>query len=282
MKNMLLRLFLFLPAVVTLMYNAYAATENSYERVQWEKRGNDTYYCVDITDENLKPHSWLSPILCGESLYSFSPKEQLEKMAKAGVIRGIPGVGKTFGWKVWSNSDYGKVGYEGTTTVPKACSGTDDKEYKSEPTLLQWGCRDEGEDYYNIDIYDANGKPVELGAACKLGDCSKPGLHNLDPTKLKLPVGKYTWKVCSIRSWSNNQWRCGNTGFEGTFQVGSEGKNLFNTHCIECHKDLSKVASGKDPARIRTVIANVTQMNKLNSLTDADLKKIADYINNPD
>jgi len=281
MRNAFLRHFRFLLIVlVSYTLNAHAASESTYESVQWNKRGNDTFYCFDITDENLKPHPWLAPVICGDNLFRFSPREHLEKMVRDKTTMSLPGVGKVFGWKVWSNSGYGGAGYEGIITVPKNCVD-DGISYTSTSELIQWACRgDDG--YYTIDILKEDGVTmVKQDAVCQSGkgNCAL-GLHKFDPRTLGLSPGRYKWKV-----WSSPSGMWGGKDFEGDFQMGSEGKVLFSTHCSECHKDPkdSKIATGVDPVRIREAIASkVPQMNKLNSLDSDILQKIANYIKNPD
>ena len=280
MRNAFLRHFRFLLIVlVSYTLNAHAASESTYESVQWNKRGNDTFYCFDITDENLKPHPWLAPVICGDNLFRFSPREHLEKMVRDKATMSLPGVGKVFGWKVWSNSGYGGAGYEGIITVPKNCVD-DGISYTSTSELIQWACRgDDG--YYTIDILKEDGVTmVKQDAVCQSGkgNCAL-GLHKFDPRTLGLSPGRYKWKV-----WSSPSGMWGGKDFEGDFQMSSEGKILFSTHCSECHKDPkdSKIVVGSDPARIRNAIATIQKMNKLNSLDSDILQKIANYIKNPD
>ena len=200
-------------------------------------------------------------------------------MVRDKATMSLPGVGKVFGWKVWSNSGYGGAGYEGIITVPKNCVD-DGISYTSTSELIQWACR--GDDsYYTIDILKENGVDmVKQDAVCQSGkgNCAL-GLHKFDPRTLGLSPGRYKWKV-----WSSPSGMWGGKDFEGDFQMGSDGKILFNTHCSECHKDPkdSKIAVGSDPARIRNAIATIQKMNKLNSLDSDILQKIANYIKNPD
>jgi hypothetical protein len=285
MQNAFLRHFRFLLIVlVSYTLNAHAASESTYESVQWEKRGNATFYCIDITDENGKVHPFLQAVKCGENFYHFSPKEYLVNMRNNGLrdTPSLPEDKKRFGWKVYArDAGYAGPGYEGI--IEANCVDTNNKPYPTSAPgklPLEWGCRLGTDDYYySINILKEDGSAFKESAACSGNNCPN-GLHRFDPTSLNLPAGKYKWQI-----WSYPSKKLGGEGFEGSFQMGSEGKVLFSTHCSECHKDPkdSKIATGVDPVRIREAIASkVPQMNKLNSLDSDILQKIANYIKNPD
>jgi len=188
--------------------NAHAF-ESTYEKIQWDKRGNDTFYCIDITDEKYQVHPWLQALQCGENLYTFSSKDYVSNTMKRGDL--MPGT--KFGWKIWSKSGYGGNGYEGIVTV-QSCAG---QSYVSSSGNLQWGCRN-NDSFYCVDILNNNGGFVKQAAACN------EGLHSFSPTSLNLGSGNYKWKV-----WSNSGY--GGNGFEGDFTVAQNcvGQSYLST-----------------------------------------------------
>jgi hypothetical protein len=93
---------------------APAATyESTYELIRWGNRNTDSYYCINILDENWEPSPDHTPIACGEGLHFWSPKSYVINDLKAPDL--APGVG--FTWKVWSPSGYGGEGFEGKVVV---------------------------------------------------------------------------------------------------------------------------------------------------------------------
>jgi hypothetical protein len=185
------------------------AFESTYEKIQWDKRGSDTLYCIDITDEKYQVHPWLQALTCGENLYTFSPKDYLSNTMKRGDL--MPGT--KFGWRIWSKSGYGGNGYEGVVTVQN-CVG---QPYVSSSGNLQWGCRN-NDSFYCVDILDSQSKFVKQAAACN------EGLHSFSPISLNLGSGNYKWKV-----WSNTGY--GGNGFEGDFTVAQScvGQSYLST-----------------------------------------------------
>lgn len=85
--------------------------QSTYEDIQWSCRGDDTFYCIDICDENWNIYSGLQALECGENLHSWSPKNYINN------VLGIPDSalsGFSFNWRVWSPGGYGGEGFEGT------------------------------------------------------------------------------------------------------------------------------------------------------------------------
>jgi len=185
-------------ALLLTSSNLSASYESSYEQIQWNPRGTDSFYCIDITDEKFQVNPWLQALWCGENLYSFSPKSYLNQMKRNHSLT----ADTRFGWRVWSASGYGGKGYEGIITVP-SCVG---QPYLSSSDLVQWGCRG-NDSFYCIDILDTRGNFVKQAANC--GD----ELHRFLPASLDLAVGTYRWKV-----WSNSGYG-GWAQFEGQFTV---------------------------------------------------------------
>jgi hypothetical protein len=188
--------------VALLLFASYHSSlfayESSYDRIQWDKRGDDTFYCIDITDDKFQVNPWLQALFCGENLYSFSPKDYLNQMQRSNSLA----AGTRFGWRVWSPSGYGGHGYEGIVTV-QSCVG---QPYLSSSALLQWGCRG-NDSFYCIDILDTRDNFVKQRAMC--GE----GLHQFFPASLDLAAADYRWKV-----WSNSGYG-GWAQFEGQFTV---------------------------------------------------------------
>ena len=89
--------------------------QSQYELVQWNTRDNDTFYCIDICDENWNVYDGLRALVCGDGLYSWSPKNYINN------VLNIPDSalsGFKFNWRVWSSNGYGGEGFQGTVVVP--------------------------------------------------------------------------------------------------------------------------------------------------------------------
>jgi len=263
MRNLYLALLL----LFAVYHPAVSAYESSYDKIQWDKRGNDTFYCIDITDDKFQVHPWLQALSCGENLYSFSPKDYLNQMKRSNSLA----TGTRFGWRVWSPSGYGGNGYEGIVTV-QSCVG---QPYVSSSNNLQWSCRG-NDSFYCVDILDTRGNFVKQAAMCN------EGLHNFAPSSLNLGAGDYRWKV-----WSNSGY--GGDGFEGQFAIAgttvtpaASGKVLFSEHCARCHGSPNNVREAASAAVTRSAISrNKGGMGSLSFLSDAQLTEIAAYVQNP-
>lgn len=86
---------------------------STYDLIQWGNRGGDTFYCLDICDENWNVYDGLRALYCGEGFHSWSPKQYLNN------VIGIPDPsGLRFRWRVWSPGGYGGAGFEGEVVVP--------------------------------------------------------------------------------------------------------------------------------------------------------------------
>jgi len=175
---------------------------SSGDKLQWGCRNNDSFYCVDILNNNggfVKQAA-----ACNEGLHSFSP-------TSLNLAAG------DYKWKVWSNGGYGQNGFEGqftvkAATVAQSCTG---QSYLSTSDKLQWGCRS-NDTFYCVDILNNNGGFVKQAAACS------EGLHSFSPTSLNLASGDYKWKV-----WSNGGY--GGNNFEGNFNVASKTTPVTTT-----------------------------------------------------
>ena len=251
------------------------AYESTYDRIAWEQRGNDTNYCLDITDENWRIYPGYRALVCGENLYSFSPRD---------YVRGILGYdlpdGVRFNWRIWSPSGYGQPGFEGTVIVGNTCH---DAAYSSTSNLLQWGCRLQ-DTYYCVDILDSNGQMLRQAAAC--GE----GLHDFSPAQLNLGAGTYNWEVWSP---SRNQ-QDNNDSFKGSFSIAgaaspeSEGASTYAEHCAACHgndpfnRGRDGIGGAIDPNRTRSAInSNKGGMGFLSFLSNQSLSNIASFLQNP-
>ncbi len=169
-------------------------------RVTWGKRGNDTFYCVDVAQRTSEGLQILHrAAACGENLHTWSPLH----------VNLAPG---SYEWFTWSASaqdhlnlgDSTNEGLHGWITVSAAGSSEN---------LLEWQRRN-GDAYYCLDIFDANGNMARQAAAC--GD----GLHSYAPRDLNLPAGDYRWKAWSpsVKDYFGAQ-----PGFEGGFRSSGCG-----------------------------------------------------------
>lgn len=89
--------------------------QSTYNLAHWGIRGDDTFYCIDICDENWNVYEGFRALVCGDGIYSWSPKNYINN------VLGIPDSalsGFKFNWRVWSQSGYGGQGFEGTVTCP--------------------------------------------------------------------------------------------------------------------------------------------------------------------
>ncbi|MEA1973582.1 MAG: hypothetical protein U9N34_09900 [Candidatus Cloacimonadota bacterium] len=84
--------------------------QSTYEMVEWGNRGDDTFYCIDICDQNWNIFEGFQALECGENFHSWSPKQFLNDL---GIYDGTI-AGFTFNWRVWSPGGYGGNGFEGT------------------------------------------------------------------------------------------------------------------------------------------------------------------------
>lgn len=85
--------------------------QSTYNLVQWENRGVDTKYCIDICDENFNIFPGLQALQCGEGFHSWSPKDYINNTL--GIHDGLL-TGFKFNWRIWSDSGYGGEGFEGS------------------------------------------------------------------------------------------------------------------------------------------------------------------------
>jgi len=293
MKNMLLRFTqLCLVALMTgYAFSAYADYKSTYESIEWNKRKNHDYYCIDIVDadavnDTSRVNPWLQAVKCDKLFFSFSPKAHVEKMLQDGTRKYPLSPGQKFGWRVFSKQEstddwnYGEEGYSGIVEVPRKCAAQDNLPHVANDDSAQWGCRND-DDYYTLDVFDEQGKNSIISDYCSKGSKCGTNIHKFDLAKLELGVGTYMWKV-----WSPSGGAPGGTGFEGKFVVtaSSKGKALFSEHCMGsgCHsnaKDSNKIAIGANWSSIRAAIDQNkgTVMGKL-KLTNEQLQQIAEYI----
>jgi hypothetical protein len=176
--------------------------QSTYDELQWEPRGQDTQYCLDVTDENWNIYPGLQAIACGENLYRFSPRQYVHDVYHIELAPGF-----TFYWRVWSPGGYGGNGFEGVVRVGEDCG----LPYRSDAEGLQWGCRFR-DTYYCLDIFDADWKVIATPHVC--GE----NLHSFDPRELRslnLSTGTYYWKVWSPSAY--DYWR-EQKYFEGQFK----------------------------------------------------------------
>jgi len=251
---------------------AMAGYQSSYATIEWEQRGNDSNYCLDIVDEAGNIAYGLKAITCGDGLHTFAPQAYVRETLNIDLPTGF-----SFFWKVWSPSGYGQAGFEGQVVVGGGCQG---QGYSSTAEALQWDCRGQDSNYC-VDILDANGMMLNQAVAC--GE----GLHSYAPSNLNLPAGTYNWKVASNSGY-------GQAGFEGSFQIGASnsaqavGGQLYATNCASCHgnnpvtQGRNSIQRGVNPMATRNAInGNKGGMNFLGFLSDTELANIAAYIQNP-
>ena len=212
-------------AVGLLCQNTVFAYQSSYDLVQWDSRGEDQEYCIDITDTDWQIHSGLQSIQCGEGLHEFSPRAFVNKSN----LQLEPGF--TFRWRVWSNSGYGGNGFEGEIVVGETCGQT----YRSDTERLQWGCRFQ-DSHYCLDLYDEAGTHLEQPALCA------DDLHHVDLADLDLTAGVYHWKVSSDHAYNyrSEQYDIGTVPslFSGRFSYGlpkdqRNNSDVSGTHAIK-------------------------------------------------
>ncbi|MBF0234066.1 MAG: hypothetical protein HQK65_13665 [Desulfamplus sp.] len=171
----------------------------SSDIITWNRRGSDTFYCIDIYDQN-----WAmlyQAAKCGEGLYAFYPEEELD--LPLSVYR------KTYHWMVWSESGYGGDGYQGEFSVGYFDSdlGHLPNPWDDSAIKIKWDKR--GYDtFYCVDIFDKNWNILYQAAKC--GE----GFYDFYPEEaLDLPSGKtYYWKI-----WSESGY--GGDGYQGEFHI---------------------------------------------------------------
>ena len=82
--------------------------KSSYEKIQWGCRSDDSFYCIDIFDNNFR--MLYQAASCGEGLHSYSPQS-------LNLSSG------NYNWKVWSKSGYGENGFSGYFSVSANFAG---------------------------------------------------------------------------------------------------------------------------------------------------------------
>lgn len=92
--------------------------QSTYDLVRWGSRGDDTFYCIDLCDENWNIYAGFQGLRCGENLYSWSPKNFIENVVDLLGIRASSLSGFKFNWRVWSQGGYGGDGFEGSVICP--------------------------------------------------------------------------------------------------------------------------------------------------------------------
>jgi len=200
----MLKLLLFLNALLLIPFQAIAYN-SSYDLIQWEPRGGDKEYCIDITDDKFNIYPGFQAIACGKNMYEFSPRRYVEEILKISIPNGL-----NFYWRVWSPTGYGGNGFEGKVTVGADCG----MPYSSDSEKIQWGCRFKDTNYC-IDIFDKDWKPIKKPFVC--GE----NMHNFEPQRLKelnLPSGKYHWKVWSAHAYNYDSYQ---KFFEGAFKYNA-------------------------------------------------------------
>ncbi|MFO7883240.1 MAG: hypothetical protein R6U68_00320 [Desulfobacteraceae bacterium] len=200
-KKFSLGLMLIVFLLLTEFVQADSNYMSSYEKIQWGMRGEDTFYCIDICDENWNIYDGFQALECRENFYSWFPKQFVNNL-------GIPDEamkGFVFHWRVWSSSGYGGEGFEGRVVVGgEICNNA---EYISTSDLIQWGCRN-SDTFYCIDIFDGEWNMLYQAISC--GE----GLHSYSPQELDLRSGTYHWKV-----WSPSGY--GGEGFDGQINIST-------------------------------------------------------------
>ena len=93
--------------------------QSTYENIQWECRGIDTFYCIDIFDSNW--NMLYQAVACGDELHSYSP-----------INLNLPY--GNYNWKVWSPNGYGGDGFEGSFFVSNDAVKTNSVMYNN----LRW------------------------------------------------------------------------------------------------------------------------------------------------
>ena len=139
---------------------------SSYERLEWGSRSADTFYCLDIFDENWQMLK--QAVVCGEGLHQYFPRDLTLPTGK-------------YHWKVWSPSITAtyheqQLGFEGEFNVPDS--------YSDERRII-WPTRD-NDSFYCLDIFNFDTGEMERQAVA----CGE-NLHSYSPAKLDLPVNRY-------------------------------------------------------------------------------------------
>lgn len=263
---------LLLLSSLCLAHGSSFAYESTYDKIEWGQRGDDTNYCLDVTDEQGNIAYGLSAIACGEGLHEFYPRDFARQLLGTDLPDGF-----VFYWKIWSPSGYGQSGFEGQVVVGSGCQGLN---YLSDAQTIQWGCRQDDVSYC-VDIFDSNDNMVQQAVQCG------SGLHSYSPASLNLAEGTYRWKISSASGYAGE-------GFEGEFSVGGSGSalttgsQLYAEHCAACHgtdpsgnRDGIRSASSAASTR-RAINKNEGGMGYLSFLTDADLENIAVYVASKD
>ncbi len=90
----------------------YVDYSSTYNLIQWNKRGGDNFYCIDILDDN--DNYYFRPIKCGNDMANFSPLSYVRD-----VMHGELPNGFSFRWKVWSKQTTRTCVWFGGCSEPK-------------------------------------------------------------------------------------------------------------------------------------------------------------------
>jgi len=256
-----------LSLIALLASPASFSYESTYQHIAWQQRGNDSQYCLDLTDENWQVYPGFAPLLCGDNLHDFSPQAYVNEVTQG---QDLPD-GFVFKWRIWSASGYGGEGFEGKVVVGQTgCQGLP---YQSSIDGVQWGCRAQDQ-YYCIDVADSQGNSIAAPAAC--GE----GLHEFKPSSLNLAAGSYQWQV-----WSPSLQAVTESDMSGTFYIAGEvvtvdpvvhGEALFEAHCMACHGRNISLAQNANEIQ-RAIDSNQGGMSLLTFLTPQDLQDLQSY-----
>lgn len=169
--------------------------QSAPDNLQWGCRGYDTFYCVDILDQD--DNMFERAAACEEGLHRFSPS----------TLNLVPG---TYRWQIWSETGLGGAGFEGEfSNLP------DGTPYESTYDRISWGTRP-GDSDYCLDICDEQWNVYEGFRAVECGR----DFHSWSPKQyvnnvlgVADPAGfKFRWRI-----WSPGGY--GGTGFEGEVVV---------------------------------------------------------------
>ncbi len=161
-----------LASILLLSSSTSWAYWSSFERLEWGSRNTDTFYCLDIFDQDWQILK--QAVACGQGLHEYSPRDLTLSTGK-------------YHWKVWSPSISAtyheqQLGFEGEFDVPNS--------YSDKKRII-WPKRND-DSFYCLDIFKT--APIELYQQAVV--CGE-NLHSYSTERLNLPPDGYLSKVWS-------------------------------------------------------------------------------------
>ncbi len=165
-----------LASILLLSSSTNWAYWSNYGKLEWGSRGTDTFYCLDIFDQNWQMVK--QGVVCGQGLHEYFPRDLTLPSGK-------------YRWKVWSPSISAtyheqQLGFEGEFDVPNS--------YSDEKRII-WPKRND-DSFYCLDIF----KTVPLLRLYQQAVVCGENLHSYSTERLNLPPDEFATRWVPLKS----------------------------------------------------------------------------------